>query len=234
MRKLLLVAGATVAALATASVLLARADAADDAAPPPADAPRAQPTRVEDAIFAGGCFWCVEADLEKLPGVIEAVSGYTGGHVKNPSYEDVTYLDTGHKEAVRVRYDADVIDYETLVSVFLRTIDVTDDLGQFCDKGASYRTAIFALDADQRAIAEAEIAEIEAANTVLGGVVTPVLDAGTFYRAEGYHQDYYKKNPVRYSLYRRGCGRDARLRQIWGDDAMGRRFYSDGAQTAQR
>jgi peptide-methionine (S)-S-oxide reductase len=181
----------------------------------------AAPAQAEDlktAIFAGGCFWCVEADFDKLSGVVETVSGYTGGDTENPSYREVSTEDTGHYEAVRITYDADVVEYQTLIDTFWRTIDPTDDGGQFCDRGSSYRTAVFATSPEQAAAAEASRA---AAERALGReIVTPVAGAETFWPAEDYHQDYYKKNPLRYTFYRRSCGRDARLRQLWGDQAF--------------
>ncbi len=170
------------------------------------------------AIVAGGCFWCVEADFDKVPGVVETMSGYTGGDLENPTYKQVTDTETGHYEAVRITYDAEVVDYEALLDVFWRSVDPTDDGGQFCDRGSSYRTAVFALDAAQRAAAQESRETAEAA---LGReIVTPILEAGTFWPAEDYHQDYYTKNPLRYAFYRRSCGRDARLRELWGEDAF--------------
>jgi peptide-methionine (S)-S-oxide reductase len=166
------------------------------------------------AVFAGGCFWCTESDFEHLPGVIEAISGFTGGQVANPNYEQVSAGGTGHYEAVRVRYDPAVVSYGQLVRHFFRTVDPTDGGGQFCDRGDSYRTAIFVADAAQRR--EAEAARAEANRTLGGRVVTPVLALGAFTDAEDYHQDYYRKNPIRYSYYRSRCGRDARLREVWG------------------
>ena len=167
------------------------------------------------AIFAGGCFWCVESDFEKLEGVKSAVSGYTGGDVENPTYKQVSYTETGHYEAAEIAYDPSVISYRELVDFFFRHVDPLDDGGQFCDRGTSYRTAIFVKSAEERAIAEASKAEAE---KVLGKpVVTPILDAKMFWRAEEYHQDYYKKNPLRYRYYRNGCGRDRRIKELWGD-----------------
>lgn len=167
------------------------------------------------AVFAGGCFWCVEADFDKVDGVLSTVSGYTGGRTENPTYKDVSFGNTGHYEAVEVTYDADVVDYRTLVDFLLRHVDPTDADGQFCDRGDSYRTAIFADGPEQRAAAEAAVA---AANEALDGkVVTEVLDRGPFYAAEDYHQDYYLKNPLQYRYYRYGCGRDARIDEVWKD-----------------
>lgn len=170
------------------------------------------------AVVAGGCFWCVEADFDKVEGVVETLSGYTGGHVDNPTYEQVITETTGHYEAVRITFDADIISYRELIDIFWRTVDPTDDGGQFCDRGDSYRTAIFVADEAEREAAEASRAAAEAA---LGeAIVTPVLDASTFWPAEEYHQDYYRKNPVRYAFYRAACGRDARIRSLWGDEAF--------------
>ena len=171
-----------------------------------------------EAVFAGGCFWCVESDFEKVPGVIEAVSGYTGGTTDNPTYKEVTYSETGHYEAVKVIYDPARVSYEELVDYFFRTIDPTDARGQFCDKGSSYRTAVFATP-EQMAAAKAELDEVKATKPFKAPIVTPVLKAQTFYDAEDYHQDYYKTNAVKYKFYRQGCGRDARLEKLWGDDA---------------
>jgi peptide-methionine (S)-S-oxide reductase len=175
---------------------------------------RVPPERIETAAFAGGCFWCTEADFEHIPGVIDAVSGYTGGRTPNPTYESVSAGGTGHYEAVRVRFDRARISYSDLVRRFLRTVDPTDSGGQFCDRGDSYRTAIFVLTAAQRRSAEAALAE---ANRSLNGrVVTPILPLVRFTHAEAYHQDYARRNPIRYNFYRSRCGRDARLREVWG------------------
>jgi peptide-methionine (S)-S-oxide reductase len=164
----------------------------------------------ETAVFAGGCFWCTEADFEKIPGVVSAVSGYTGGARQNPTYEN----HAGHLEAVRVTYDPAKVSYAQLVSRFWPTIDPTDDAGQFCDKGPAYRTAVFVSSPAQRAAAEAT--RTRAAAILKQPIVTPIRDAGRFWPAEGYHQDYAKKNPLRYNVYRKGCGRDVRLKALWG------------------
>ena len=165
------------------------------------------------AVFAGGCFWCTEADFEKMPGVRSAVSGYAGGREANPTYEQVSREQTGHLEAVRVTYDPAKISYQALVDRFWPTIDPTDNGGQFCDRGSSYRTAVFVGTPAQRKVAEASRAR---AQKRLGKpIVTQVRDATRFWPAEGYHQDFAKKNPLRYHTYRRGCGRDARLRGLW-------------------
>jgi peptide-methionine (S)-S-oxide reductase len=180
-------------------------------------AQRPRPARIETALFAGGCFWSAERDIEAVPGVVEAVSGFAGGSVANPTYEQVVRGGTGHVEAVRVTFDPARIGYAQLVRRFLRTIDPTDAGGQFCDQGPSYRTAIFALNPAQRRAAEAAVAE---ANRILRGhVVTPVRAARPFYPAEAYHQDYARRNAAHYARYRQGCGKDARLRAVWGAEA---------------
>jgi peptide-methionine (S)-S-oxide reductase len=178
---------------------------------------------------AGGCFWCVEADFEKVAGVEEVVSGYTGGTVENPTYKQVTRGGTGHYEAVEIRYDADQVSARQLFDLFFRSIDPTDAGGQFCDRGESYRTAIFVSDPAEQQQARAAKA---AAERELGqSIVTPILDAGPFYEAEAYHQDYYKgqdriltrrgikTQAEAYEFYRDACGRDERIRELWGDDA---------------
>lgn len=189
--------------------------------------PSAAETRT--AIFAGGCFWCVESDFERVEGVIEVVSGFTGGEVENPSYKQVVRGGTGHVEAVEITYDSDVVSYEELLHLFFRSVDVTDDGGQFCDRGFSYTTAIFAATPEETAAAEAAKAAAEAE---LGQpIVTPINAAKPFYLAPDYHQDYYKKDDViltrfgpiskakAYKRYREGCGRDQRVLEVWGDAA---------------
>ncbi len=170
------------------------------------------------AVVAGGCFWCVEADFDKVEGVTETVSGFAGGTVDNPSYRQVVAGGTGHREAVRITYDAEVLPYAALLDKFLRSIDPTDDGGQFCDRGDSYTTAIFPGNADEAAEAEAAVAEAEKA---LGRtVVTAIVPDAAFWPAEDYHQNFYKKNPVRYTTYRRGCRRDATVDALWGERAL--------------
>ena len=167
-------------------------------------------------MFAGGCFWCIEADFEKLNGVSSVVSGYTGGSAETADYNTVTYRETGHFEAVKVNYDASVISYAELVEYFWRHIDPTDAEGQFCDKGSSYRSAIFYATPEEQAEVEASLARLRANKPFEALIVTPLLPAKEFYLAEEYHQDYYKKNPWRYRYYRRGCGRDKRVAELWG------------------
>ena len=169
------------------------------------------------AVFAGGCFWCVEKDFEKLDGVIAAESGYTGGKEEAPTYEDVGYHRTSHLEAVRVVYDPDKIDYPTLLEYFWHSIDPTQANGQFCDKGDQYRSAIFVNgEAEMNA---AKQSKESVSMTLDKPIVTPILPVDDFWLAEDYHQDFYKKNPRRYRSYRAGCGRDRRLQQLWGRDA---------------
>ncbi|MEL6337703.1 MAG: peptide-methionine (S)-S-oxide reductase MsrA [Pseudomonadota bacterium] len=201
-----------IAAIVTAGVIVAPRVGAENK--PPLTEDQAAEAGLATAIFAGGCFWCVESDFDKVEGVVETLSGYTGGALDSPTYQDVTYTETGHFEAVRVRYDPDIVDYETLVEVFFRTVDPTDDGGQFCDRGSSYRTAIFVAGAAEREIAETE--KREAAVAISDQIVTPVLDAGTFWPAEDFHQDYYLRNANSYSFYRWRCGRDATVESIWG------------------
>ena len=168
------------------------------------------------AVFAGGCFWCTESDFDKVPGVLSTTSGYIGGHVENPTYEDVSYGKSGHIEAVQVRYDSSKISYAQLLEVFWPTIDPITANAQFCDKGPQYRSAIFYGNPQEQALAEASKAALERSGKLPGPVVTEILAATTFYPAEEYHQDYHSKNPIRYAYYRNGCGRDARLEQLWG------------------
>jgi peptide-methionine (S)-S-oxide reductase len=169
------------------------------------------------ATFAGGCFWCVESDFDPIPGVVGTVSGYTGGTTDNPTYKQVGAGGTGHYEAVQITFDPSRVTYEHLLEAFWHSVDPTDPGGQFCDRGESYRTAVFVQGEAQRQVAEASK---EMAEEALGAaIVTPIEDAGPFYPAEDYHQDYYQKNPLRYRYYRWGCGRNARVEQVWGEHA---------------
>jgi len=177
--------------------------------------------RLSTAVFAGGCFWCVEADFDKVDGVVSTVSGYTGGTVANPTYKQVSHENTGHYEAVKVTYDPDKVSYADLVDYYFHHIDPTDAAGQFCDKGESYRSAVFVSDADQREVAETEVEMIDNSGVLGTPVVTQILDASTFWPAEDYHQDYYKKNPLKYRYYRTACGRDARVKKVWADASTG-------------
>ncbi|MCC6535285.1 MAG: peptide-methionine (S)-S-oxide reductase MsrA [Burkholderiales bacterium] len=172
--------------------------------------------RTEVATFAGGCFWCMEPPYDVLPGVISTTSGYIGGQKKNPTYEEVSAGTTGHTEAVQVVYDPSKISYPRLLEVFWRNIDPTTPNAQFCDHGSQYRSGIFFHNDEQRRLAQASRAEIDRTKSFKAPIVTEITPASTFYPAEDYHQDYYKKNPLRYKFYRANCGRDARLEQLWG------------------
>jgi peptide-methionine (S)-S-oxide reductase len=167
----------------------------------------------QTAIFAGGCFWCVESDFDKVPGVLETISGYTGGSVKNPTYKQVSAGKTGHFEAVQVRYDPKQVSYAQLLHYFWRHIDPLDGEGQFCDRGGQYRSALFVQTPEQRKEAEASRQQTE---KLLGKPVkTLILPQGPFYRAEDYHQDFYRKEPLKYNFYRFSCGRDRRISEVW-------------------
>ena len=174
----------------------------------------AMPTAV--ATFAGGCFWCMEPPYDALDGVISTTSGYTDGETENPTYRDVSAGVTGHAEAVQVVYDPGKVSFETLVEVFWRNIDPTDEDGQFCDRGSPYRPALFYHDEEQRAIAQRSLTELRNNKPFEEPIVVPIVAASTFWAAEDYHQDYYQRNPVRYKFYRNGCRRDQRLEQLWG------------------
>jgi peptide-methionine (S)-S-oxide reductase len=174
-------------------------------------------SRLASAVFAGGCFWCTEADFDSVPGVVSTTSGYSGGKVANPTYEQVSGGGTGHIEVVKVVYDPAKVSYGTLVARFFRTVDPLDSGGQFCDRGYQYRSAIFVANAAERQIAEATKAR--AAALLKKPVATLILPAARFYPAEGYHQDYYRKNAVKYKYYRWRCGREARLERVWGKSA---------------
>ena len=187
------------------------------AAQAPAPAPKAAATAV--ATFAGGCFWCMEPPYDKLPGVISTTSGYMGGGKRYPTYEEVSNGVTGHAEVVQVAYDPSKVSFEKLLEVFWVNIDPTVENRQFCDRGTQYRTAIFVHTPEQRKAADASKAAVEKSKPFSEPIVTPVVDAGEFWPAEDYHQDYYRKNPARYTYYRTGCGRDARLKQLWGAKA---------------
>ena len=201
-----LVAGAFALALGAAHVV--SAERTQEAAPPAAG--------LAVATFAGGCFWCMEPPFDKTPGVVSTTSGYTGGHKAGATYRDVTAGGTGHYEAVRIVYDPQKVSYDKLLEVFWRNVDPVDAGGQFCDRGDSYRTAIFAHDAEQKRLADASKQALADSKRLSKPIVTPVLDAGPFWAAEDYHQDYYQKNPAKYQFYRWNCGRDQRLEQLWG------------------
>jgi peptide-methionine (S)-S-oxide reductase len=186
-------------------------------APKPAPAPAtATPATTQVATFAGGCFWCMEPPYDKLDGVLGTTSGYMGGTAKKPTYEEVSAGRTGHTEVVQVLYDPAKVSYDTLLEVFWKNIDPTVKDRQFCDIGSQYRTAIFVHNDEQKRLAEKSLALLSMTKPFKDPIVTPVVVAGAFWPAEDYHQDYYVKNPVRYNYYRTGCGRDARLKALWG------------------
>jgi peptide-methionine (S)-S-oxide reductase len=162
----------------------------------------------------------VESDFDSVPGVLRTISGYTGGTLVDPTYKQVSAGGTGHREAVRIFFDPKKVSYAALLEIFWRSVDPTDDGGQFCDRGESYETAIFANSAEQKRLAQASKEKLQRSGVLKSPVVTPIEAAGPFYRAEDYHQDFYKKSPLRYKIYRYGCGRDARIRTIWGAEAF--------------
>ena len=190
----------------------------------------AKAAETEKAYFAGGCFWCIEADFERLPGVGDVISGFTGGTTENPTYKQVTGGNTGHYEAVEIPYDPDMVSYDQLLYAFFRSVDPTDAGGQFCDRGDSYRTAIFVSNAEELAAAEA--AKARAQRDLGRTIVTPILNASTFTPADDYHQNYYKRSEIvltrrgpktkasAYKFYRNGCRRDQKVLKLWGDDAV--------------
>ena len=180
------------------------------------DKPAAPGANLAKATFAGGCFWCMEPPFDRLDGVVSTTSGYTGGQKVDPTYEEVSSGGTGHAESVEVLYDPAKVSYERLLDVFWHNVDPTVRDRQFCDIGHQYRTAIFYHDDTQKRLAEASKAALEKSKPFKEQVVTEIVPAGRFYPAEEYHQDYYKKNPVRYKFYRYNCGRDQRLEQLWG------------------
>ena len=204
MLKLIKAAGWLTPLLALAALTAARAQA---------------PERISVAIFAGGCFWCVEEAFEEVPGVVRAVSGYTGGTTIDPTYEQVSSKGTGHFESVQVSFDASKVSYAQLLDWFWRNIDPVDATGQFCDKGSPYRSAIFYSNDEQKQIAEASKRALQASGRIKGEIATLILPAGPFYPAEEYHQGYAKKNPFKYQYYKQGCGRPQRLEQVWGPPA---------------
>lgn len=178
----------------------------------------AAPARAEEtgtAIFAGGCFWCVESDFDHVKGVTSTISGYIGGKADNPTYK--SHVANGDREAVEIKYDPAMVSYAELLKTFFRTVNPTDDGGQFCDRGHSYTTAIYTLNDEQAA--QAEAAKAEAEKTLGKPIVTEIEPPATFWPAEEYHQDFYKKSPVRYNYYRRACGRDQEIKALWGDEA---------------
>ncbi|MGA1825149.1 MAG: peptide-methionine (R)-S-oxide reductase MsrB [bacterium] len=187
--------------------------------------------KLAKATFAGGCFWCIESNFEQVTGVTRVISGYTGGEGDKPTYED--YSSKGHIEAVEIYYEPSQISYKELVDIFWHTIDPTDAGGQFCDRGHAYTSAIFYHTEEQKRLAEESKAALERSGHFKEPIVTPIMKATTFYPAEDYHQNYYKKNPMRYKFYRSNCGRDSRLKEIWGD-AMHDKKTAQAMNTCQR
>lgn len=208
---------ATLVCLLAAAFAVHAGNAPDSPAPKPnpADAPA-----LETAIFAGGCFWCVESDFDAVDGVVSTTSGYTGGSEPDPTYQQVSSGSTGHAEAVSIEYDPARVSYAQLLDVFWHSIDPTVRNAQFCDHGPQYRSAIFVLNDEQRALALESKAALEKSKPFDAEIVTEIVAAGAFHPAEAYHQDYHRKNPLRYRYYRSGCGRDRRLEQLWGDQAI--------------
>jgi len=174
-------------------------------------------TEIETAIFAGGCFWCTESDFDKVKGVLATTSGYIGGHKNNPTYKQVSAGNTGHAEAVKLEYDPKQVSYTELLAVFWRNIDPTTPNAQFCDHGSQYRSAIFYMNDEQKKLAQESRSALEMSKPFKEPIVTEITQASQFYPAESYHQNYHDRNPLRYKYYRYGCGRDARLEQLWGE-----------------
>jgi peptide-methionine (S)-S-oxide reductase len=172
--------------------------------------------RIAMVTFAGGCFWCMEPPFDAEPGVLKTIVGYTGGSRENPTYEQVSAGRTGHAESIRIDFDPDIVSYERLLEIFWENIDPLDGQGQFCDRGLQYRSAIFYHDNEQKELAEASKERLVENGSLSGEIFTEIVPASTFYPAEEYHQDYYKKKPLRYKFYRYNCGRDRRLKQLWG------------------
>jgi peptide-methionine (S)-S-oxide reductase len=211
--------GAAIAALAVA-LFFAQPSMTEETAPAPT------PQATARVIFAGGCFWCMEPPFDGIEGVISTVSGYSGGAKDKPTYEEVSSGSTGHAEVVEVTYDPAKVSFENLLFVFWRNVDPLDSGGQFCDRGSQYRTAIFVTTDEQLRLAQESKAALEASGRFERPIVTEIAKAGAFYPAEGYHQDYYRHNPIKYKIYRAGCGRDARLDELWGDEAGGGKPHS--------
>ena len=174
---------------------------------------------LETAILAGGCFWCVEADFDKVPGVVKTISGFSGGVTPNPTYKQMVTESTGHREVVQITFDPKKVTYAHLVDVLFHSVDPIDGGGQFCDRGHSYSTAIYATTPEQKKTAEAVKKKLQDSGVLKKPIVTPIEDAGPFFPAEEYHQDFYTKSPVRYKFYRFNCGRNARVQALWGENA---------------
>lgn len=208
----------TILALAALFAAFGQVMSKDKTMEKPMGAEKSENTR--SVVFAGGCFWCTEADFEKVDGVVEAISGYTGGQLENPTYKQVSRGGSGHLEAIKVIYDPQKINFNTLLDIFWRKVNPTDGGGQFVDRGDQYRSAIFYADENERRMAEASKEKLAASGIFDKPIATEILPLGVFYPAEDYHQDYYKKNPVRYKWYRSGSGRDQFLKKVWADRPM--------------
>jgi peptide methionine sulfoxide reductase msrA/msrB len=191
-----------------------------------------KPEKLAYATFAGGCFWCMEPPYDGVPGVVSTTAGYAGGHVENPTYEQVSTGTTGHAESMRVAYDPTKVSYEQLLDVFWRNIDPTDEGGQFCDRGSQYRTVIFYENDAQKRAAEKSRSDLEASGRLGKPVVTEIVPLKAFYPAEDYHQNFCRRNPLRYQTYRAGCGRDRRLKELWGSSGHDTAKGSEGAPDA--
>ncbi|MGQ0673092.1 MAG: peptide-methionine (S)-S-oxide reductase MsrA [Hyphomicrobium sp.] len=180
--------------------------------------PKAAPSTLATATFASGCFWCTESDFDSVVGVVETVSGYTGGKTKNPTYDDVGQGHTGHTEALQIKYDPNKVSYQQLLHFYWRHVDLLDGGGQFCDRGSQYRPAIFTHDAEQKRLADESKAALEKSGRFDRPIAVEIVPASVFTAAEDYHQNYYRTNPLKYRYYRHGCGRDARLQDLWGNE----------------
>lgn len=212
-----IIAGFGLAAALAAALAMAWPVASN--AQQPAAAPA--PSNTATAIFAGGCFWCMEPPFDALPGVISTTSGYTSGHTVDPTYAEVSAGKTGHTEAMKIVYDPSKVSYEKLLYVFWRNHDPLTANAQFCDKGSQYRAGIYFGSEQEKKSAEASKAELEKSGRFKSPITTEIVPQTAFYPAEDYHQDYYRKNPIRYKIYRTGCGRDGRLNEVWGAEAGG-------------
>jgi peptide-methionine (S)-S-oxide reductase len=202
-------------AIAGGAVLLV----AEPAPQPNSEAAAVPQEGLETATFASGCFWCTESDFDKVDGVKETISGYMGGKTENPTYAQVSRGDTGHAEALQLKFDPKVVSYDKLLDYYWRHVDLLDGGGQFCDRGSQYRPVIFAATPEQRKLAEASKAALEKSGRFKEPIAVEIADTGPFTAAEDYHQNYYKTHPIQYAYYRHACGRDARLKRLWGDEA---------------
>jgi peptide-methionine (S)-S-oxide reductase len=211
-----------IAALLIATVVLAGGAVLLLAQSTPSAAPTAAVPQegLKTATFASGCFWCTESDFDKVDGVKETISGFMGGKTKNPTYEQVSMGNTGHAEALQLKYDPKIVSYDKLLDYYWRHVDLLDGGGQFCDRGSQYRPVIFVATPEQRKLAEESKAALEKSGRFSQPIAVEIADAGPFTAAEDYHQNYYKTHAIQYAYYRYACGRDARIKQLWGDEAV--------------